>query len=36
MNTNTVVVAKQEILVSKHRIKNLKLAITNVLGDIIC
>lgn len=36
MNTNTVIVAKQEILVSKHRIKNLKLAITNVLGDIIC
>lgn len=36
MNGNTVLVNGKEIPISKYRIKDLKLAITNILGDIIC
>ncbi|MEG1132111.1 MAG: LytTR family DNA-binding domain-containing protein [Romboutsia sp.] len=36
MNGNTVVVDGKDIPISKYRVKDLKLAITNILGDIIC
>lgn len=36
MNGNTVVVDGKDIPISKYRVKNLKLAITNILGDIVC
>ncbi|MGL4914323.1 MAG: LytR/AlgR family response regulator transcription factor [Romboutsia sp.] len=36
MNGNTVVVNGKDIPISKYRVKDLKLAITNVLGDIVC
>lgn len=36
MNSNTVIVDGKNIPISKYRIKDLKLAITNILGDIIC
>lgn len=36
MNGNTVVVSGKDIPISKYRVKDLKLAITNTLGDIVC
>lgn len=36
MNGNTVVVGGKDIPISKYRVKDLKLAITNILGDILC
>lgn len=36
MNGNIVKVNGKEIPISKYRVKDLKLAITNILGDIIC
>lgn len=36
MNGNTVVVGGKDIPISKYRAKGLKLAITNILGDIVC
>jgi hypothetical protein len=36
MNGNTITVNGKEILISKYRVKGLKLAITNILGDIVC
>lgn len=36
MNSNTVIVGGKNILISKYRVKDLKLAITNILGDILC
>jgi DNA-binding LytR/AlgR family response regulator len=36
MNGNTVVVDGKSIPISKYRVKDLKLAITNILGDIVC
>ena len=36
MTGNTVVVGGKDIPISKYRVKNLKLAITNILGDIVC
>ncbi|WP_255650907.1 LytR/AlgR family response regulator transcription factor [Clostridioides sp. ZZV15-6383] len=36
MNGNSVVINGKSIPVSKYRVKGLKLAITNILGDIIC
>lgn len=36
MNGNTIVVNGKDIPISKYRIKNLKLAVTNILGDIVC
>lgn len=36
MNSNTVIVSGKEIPISKYRVKGLKLAITNMLGDIVC
>lgn len=36
MNGNTVVVKGKNIPISKYRVKDLKLAITNILGDIVC
>lgn len=36
MNGNTVTVDGKNIPISKYRIKDLKLAITNILGDIVC
>jgi DNA-binding LytR/AlgR family response regulator len=36
MNSNTVVVDGKDIPISKYRVKDLKLAITNILGDIVC
>lgn len=36
MNNNTITLKNKSIPVSKYRTKALKLAITNVLGDIVC
>lgn len=36
MDGNTVKVGGKDIPISKHRVKDLKLAITNILGNIIC
>lgn len=36
MNGNTVIVDGKSIPISKYRVKDLKLAITNILGDIVC
>lgn len=36
INSNTVILKNNHIPVSKYRIKELKLAITNILGDIVC
>ncbi|GAA0106744.1 two-component system response regulator RgaR [Paraclostridium sordellii] len=36
MNGNTVIVNGKDIPISKYRVKGLKLAITNILGDIVC
>lgn len=36
MSGNTVIVDGNNIPVSKYRVKNLKLALTNILGDIVC
>lgn len=36
MNSNFIKVHGENIPISKYRIKELKLAITNILGDIIC
>lgn len=36
MNSNTVKLAGKDIPISKYRLRDLKLAITNILGDIIC
>lgn len=36
MNGNTVVVKGKQIPISKYRVKDLKLAITNILGDLVC
>ncbi|MEG1410980.1 MAG: LytTR family DNA-binding domain-containing protein [Terrisporobacter sp.] len=36
MNGNTVIVDGKHIPISKYRVKDLKLAITNILGDIVC
>ncbi|MDK2587399.1 LytTR family DNA-binding domain-containing protein [Romboutsia sedimentorum] len=36
MNGNTVIVDGKDIPISKYRVKDLKLAITNILGDIVC
>lgn len=36
MYGNTVTVGGKDIQISKYRVKDLKLAITNILGDIIC
>ena len=36
LNGNTVVVEGKDIPISRYRIKDLKLAITNILGDIVC
>jgi len=36
MNSNTVIVGGKNIPISKYRVKDLKLAITNILGDILC
>lgn len=36
LNGENITLNNIKIPVSKHRIKNLKLAITNVLGDIVC
>lgn len=36
MNRNTVVVEGKDIPISKYRVKDFKLAITNILGDIVC
>lgn len=36
MNSNTVKVNGKDIPISKYRVKDLKLAITNILGDIVC
>lgn len=36
MNSNTVRVDGKNIPISKYRVKDLKLAITNILGDIVC
>ena len=36
MYGNTVKVGGKDIPISKYKVKELKLAITNILGDIIC
>lgn len=36
MTSNTITLKNKEIPISKYRVKSLKLAITNVLGDIVC
>lgn len=36
MNGNTIVVNGKDIPISKYRVKDLKLTITNILGDIVC
>ena len=36
MNSNTVKIDKEYIPISKYRVKELKLALTNILGDIVC
>ena len=36
MNGSTLGVNGKDIPISKYRIKDLKLAITNILGDIVC
>lgn len=36
MYGNTVTVGGKDIPISKYKVKELKLAITNILGDIIC
>ena len=36
MNSNTIIVGGKNIPISKYRVKDLKLAITNILGDIVC
>jgi DNA-binding LytR/AlgR family response regulator len=36
MNSSALIVGGKEMPISKYRIKKLKLAITNILGDIIC
>lgn len=36
MNGNTVIVNGNKIPISKYRVRDLKLAITNILGDIVC
>lgn len=33
---NTVIINNEEIPVSKHRISNLKVKLTHILGDILC
>ncbi|MGL5439108.1 MAG: LytR/AlgR family response regulator transcription factor [Filifactoraceae bacterium] len=36
MNGNIIVVEGKDIPISKYRVKDLKLALTNILGDIVC
>lgn len=36
MNSNAVIVNGKDIPISKYRVKELKLAITNILGDVVC
>lgn len=36
MNSSVILVEGKEIPISKYRLKELKIAITNILGDIIC
>ncbi len=36
MSGSTVIVDGKSIPISKYRVKGLKLAITNILGDIVC
>lgn len=36
MNSNTLKIGEKYIPISKYRVKELKLALTNILGDIIC
>lgn len=36
MNGNTLTLKNKQIPISKYRIKALKLAMTNILGDIVC
>ena len=36
MNSNTLKIGEKSIPISKYRVKELKLALTNILGDILC
>ena len=36
MNSNTIKIGEKYIPISKYRVKELKLALTNILGDILC
>lgn len=36
MNSNTLKICEKYIPISKYRVKELKLALTNILGDILC
>lgn len=36
MNGNTLKIGEKYIPISKYRVKELKLALTNILGDIVC
>ena len=36
MNSNTLKIGEKYIPISKYRVKELKLALTNILGDILC
>ena len=36
MNINTLKIGEKYIPISKYRVKELKLALTNILGDILC
>ena len=36
MNSNTQKIGEKYIPISKYRVKELKLALTNILGDILC
>ena len=36
MNSNTLKIGEKYVPISKYRVKELKLALTNILGDILC
>ncbi len=36
MNSNTLKIGEKYIPINKYRVKELKLALTNILGDILC
>lgn len=36
MNSNTIKIGEKYIPISKYRVKELKFALTNILGDIVC